>query len=432
MDPQDLDSPTSAPGREPAQRPLTFARQGADGLDPRLAPFGRRLDALRRRSRERNLRTVARGAEPWVEVDGRRLLNLSSNNYLGLATRPEVRAAAAAAAEQSGAGSGSARLIAGTDAPHRDLERRFAAFKRAEAALLFGSGYLANLGVIPALVGPGDLVLGDELNHASLIDGCRLSRAEFRSYPHRDASALRRVLRQARRMDHPGRLLVVTDTVFSMDGDCAPLVAIGDICEESGALLYVDEAHATGCVGPSGHGLVEMSGLNLDPAVLTMSTLSKALGSLGAVVTGSQLMIDYLINVCRTFVFTTALPPPVIASAVAALDLLEDESELVARLQGNAELLRMGLQDLGFNTLASQTQIVPVLVGDAQQTLEMAAALREHGVFVVAIRPPTVPAGQSRLRASVMATHTSDDIRFALDAFAVVRPQVPCPMVAPR
>jgi 8-amino-7-oxononanoate synthase len=368
---------------------------------------------------------VAAGAEPWIEVDGRRLLNLSSNNYLGLANHPEVRAAAAAAAEWNGAGSGSARLIAGTDALHEELERRLAAFKGAEAALLFGSGYLANLGVIPALVGPGDVVLGDELNHASLVDGCRLSRAEFHTYRHRDESDLQRLLFEASRRDQSGRVLIVTDSVFSMDGDCAPLREISHLCEYHDALLYVDEAHATGCVGPGGRGLVDLYGLNGNPAMLAMSTLSKALGSLGAVVTGHRLMIDYLINVCRTFLFTTALPPPVVAAALAALDLLEREPELVARLQRNAEMLRAGLRDLGFDTLDSATQIVPVLVGDARETLDLAAALRERGVFVVAIRPPTVPAGQSRLRASVMATHTTEDIAFALDAFAAVRSRVP-------
>jgi 8-amino-7-oxononanoate synthase len=367
---------------------------------------------------------VAAGAEPWIEVDGRRLLNLSSNNYLGLATHPEVRAAAAAAAERNGAGSGSARLIAGTDALHEELERRLAAFKGAEAALLFGSGYLANLGVMPALVGPGDVVLGDELNHASLVDGCRLSRAEFHTYRHRDESDLQRLLFETSRRDQSGRVLVVTDSVFSMDGDRAPLGAIADLCDDCGALLYVDEAHATGCVGPGGRGLVDLYGLNGNPAMLAMSTLSKALGSLGAVVTGKRLMIEYLINTCRTFLFTTALPPPVVAAALAVLDLLEREPELVGRLQLNAEMLRTGLRDLGFDPLDSATQIVPVLVGDARESLDLAAALRDRGLFVVAIRPPTVPAGQSRLRASVMATHTTEDIAFVLDAFAAVRSRV--------
>ncbi len=400
-------------------------------LDPRLEPYARRLEALRRRGRERGLRVVGGGAEPWVEVDGRRLLNLSSNNYLGLATHPEVRAAAAEAAERAGAGSGSARLIAGTDSAQRELERRFAAFKGAEAALLFSSGYMANVGAIPALVGPGDLVLGDELNHASLVDGCRLSRADFHTYTHRDVAALEALLAAAVREGHAGRRLVVTDSVFSMDGDCAPLAAIADCCDLYDALLYVDEAHATGCIGPGGRGLLASTGLHGD-AVIAMSTLSKALGSLGAVVTGSQLVIDYLVNVCRTFLFTTALPASVVAAALAALDVLKREPELVTRLERNATLLRDGLAALGFDTLSSETQIVPVLVGEAEQTLRVAAALRERGVFVVAIRPPTVPAGQSRLRASVMATHTEEEIAQALDAFAAVRDLVRAPAVASR
>ncbi len=398
-------------------------------LDRRLEPYARRLEALRRRGRERSLRAVARGAEPWIEVEGRRLLNLSSNNYLGLATHPEVRGAAAAASEQLGAGSGSARLIAGTDAAQRELERRLAAFKGAEAGLLFSSGYMANLGVIPALVGPGDLVLGDELNHASLVDGCRLSRADFQSYPHRDVAAVEALLATAVRDGHAGRRLVVTDSVFSMDGDCAPLAAIAECCDRYDALLYVDEAHATGCIGPGGRGLLAAAGVHGD-AVIAMSTLSKALGSLGAIVTGPQLVVDYLVNVCRTFLFTTALPASVVAAALAALAVLEREPALVTRLGRNAALLREGLGALGFDTLDSETQIVPVLVGNAERTLHVAAALRERGVFVVAIRPPTVPAGQSRLRASVMAMHTEGEIAQALGAFLAVRDQVRIPAAA--
>jgi len=399
--------------------------------DPRLEPFARRLDALRRRGRERTLRVVAAGAEPWVEVDGRRLLNLSSNNYLGLATHPEVRDAAARAADEMGAGSGSARLLAGTDLAHQELEARFAAFKGAEAALLFGSGYMANLGVIPALVGPGDLVFGDELNHASLVDGCRLSRADFHTFAHRDVAALEGLLAAAARSGQGGRRLVVTDSVFSMDGDCASLVEIAACCDRYDALLYVDEAHATGCLGPAGRGLAAAAGLHGE-AVISMSTLSKAFGSLGAVVTGSRLVIDYFVNVCRTFLFTTALPASVVAAALAALDVTEHEPELATRLQQNAALLRAGLNDLGFDTLGSETQIVPVLVGEAEKTLAVAAALRERGVFVVAIRPPTVPAGQSRLRASVMATHSDAEIETALEAFASVRDLVRTPAAAHR
>ena len=381
----------------------------------RLQFMRRRLEALRSRRLYRQLRVVPDGAQPWITVDGRRLLNLSSNNYLGLATHPSVKAAAAAA-ETHGCGAGSSRLIAGTFPLHQALETRLGSFKQAEGALLFNTGYTANLGVIPALVGPGDLVLSDELNHASLIDGCRLSRAEYRIYPHCDVAFLEHELSSAVRENHRGRRLVVTDTVFSMDGDVAPLRAIADLCGAYGAMLLVDEAHGTGCLGPGGRGLVAELGLEREVTV-SMSTLSKALGSFGAFVTGSSLVMEYLVNVCRSFIFSTALPPPVVAASLAALDVLEREPELVERLQDNGAFFRQGLQALGFNTLRSETHIVPVLVGDSARALQMAEVLRQEGVFVVAIRPPTVPFGSARIRASVMATHTRADLELAREAF---------------
>lgn len=381
-------------------------------------PFARRLEALRGRHLYRRLSQVSAGTEPWAEVDGRWLLNLSSNNYLGLARHPEVVAAAARAAETHGCGAGSSRLIAGTQDLHRALEERLAAFKGTESALLFNSGYTANVGVIPALTGPGDLVLGDELNHASLIDGCRLSRAEYRTFPHRDVAALEEQLEGWTR-GHGGRRLVVTDTVFSMDGDLAPLEEIASLCARFGALLMVDEAHATGCLGPGGRGLVAQLGLEEQVPVF-MGTLSKALGSFGAFIAGERGLTEYLVNVARSFIFTTALPPMVVAASLAALEVLEREAHRVACLQENAAMFRAGLRDLGFDTLGSQTQIVPVLVGSAARALEMAAALRDEGVFVVAIRPPTVPSGRARIRASIMATHSPADLEWAVEAFGRV------------
>lgn len=376
----------------------------------------RRLRALESRHLYRHLRAVSAGTEPWMDMEGRRVLNLSSNNYLGLATRPELKRASGTAAEADGCGSGSSRLIAGTSERHLALETHLARFKHAESALVFNSGYIANVGVISSLARAGDLILSDELNHASIIDGCRLSRAECKVFPHCNLSALEGLLTTSVQAGHQGRILVITDTVFSMDGDLAPLTEIVDLCRQYHAILVLDEAHATGCVGPGGQGLVAQSGVEYE-AMIAVSTLSKALGSFGAFVTGPKLVKEYLINVSRNFIFTTALPASVIAASEAALTILEQEPELVERLQENAAFFRRGLQQLGFNTLTSQTHIVPILVGEAELTIEMARALLDQGIFTVAIRPPTVPLGSSRIRTSLMATHTQADLSYALEVF---------------
>ena len=383
----------------------------------------RRLNALESRHLYRQLRAVSAGAEPWIDREGRRVLNLSSNNYLGLATRPELKIAAATAAEADGCGAGSSRLIAGTSERHLILETRLARFKHAESALLFNSGYTANIGVISSLARAGDLILSDELNHASIIDGCRLSRAECKVFPHCNLSALQELLAASVQAGHRGTILVVTDTVFSMDGDLAPLEEMVDLCRQYHAILVVDEAHATGCLGPSGRGLVAQLGIEYE-ALISVSTLSKALGSFGAFVTGPKLVKEYLINVSRNFIFTTALPASIIAASEAALTILEQEPQLVKRLQENAVFFRQGLQRLGFNTLGSQTHIVPILVGEAELAIEMANALLDHGIFAVAIRPPTVPLGTSRIRTSIMATHTQADLSFALEVFERVGRQL--------
>lgn len=373
-----------------------------------------RLDAICSHHLYRQLRVVSAGSEPWIEIGDHRVLNLSSNNYLGLATRPELKVAATAAANEEGCGAGSSRLIAGSSEQHQILETRLARFKSAESALVFSSGYTANVGVISSLVGAGDLILSDELNHASIIDGCRLSRAECKVYPHCDVAALEELLISAERAGHQGRKLVVTDTVFSMDGDLAPLAEIARLCACYDAILVVDEAHATGCLGPGGKGLVAQLGIEYD-AMISISTLSKAMGSFGAFMAGPNIVQAYLINVSRNFIFTTALPPPVIAASLAALNILEQEPQIVTRLQENGEFFRRGLQQIGFNTLNSQTHIVPILVADAELALEMATRLLQHGVFAVAIRPPTVPLGTARIRTSVMATHTRADLVHALE-----------------
>jgi 8-amino-7-oxononanoate synthase len=382
--------------------------------DPQF--IARRLDALKGRNLLRGTRPVLGGSEPWVVVDGVRLLNFSSNNYLGLANRPELRIAANQAAEAHGWGAGASRLISGTTYVHESLESRFAEFKGFGASLLYTTGYAANLGIIQSLVGSGDYVVGDALNHASIIDGARLSGADYRTYAHLDANALDAALSQLDKHTPKGRRLVVTETVFSMDGDVAPISDIVEICECHGAMLLVDEAHATGCVGPEGKGTLALEGLARRVTV-SMSTLSKALGSLGGIAASTEAMRSYLVNSSRSFIYTTALPAPVVGASQAALGVLRQEPGLVTRLAENSTLMRDGLRARGFNTLASSTQIIPIVVGSPGKTLEFARELREKGLFAVAVRPPTVPAGVSRVRLSVMATHESADLNWALTVF---------------
>ncbi|HWJ42833.1 MAG TPA: 8-amino-7-oxononanoate synthase [Solirubrobacterales bacterium] len=364
-----------------------------------------RLEELRDRGLYRRLRLIEGPQGPTVTLDGRQVLLLCSNNYLGLADRAEVREAAAEAAMRWGAGSGASRLISGNMEPHRRLEARLAAFKGYEAALLFGSGYLANTGVIAALAGRGEVVFSDELNHASIVDGCRLSRAETFVYRHRDPEHLAWGLRTAQ-----GRAaLIVTDGVFSMDGDVAPLPELLELARRHGARLMVDEAHATGAVGPGGRGSVAAAGLGGEVDVV-VGTLGKALGSYGAYVCAGAETVDLLVNTARPFVFSTAPPPPAVGSALAALAILETEPELVDRLQSNAALLRRSLSAAGLEVGASTTQVVPVRVGEAEAAMELCELALEKGVFAQGIRPPTVPEGSCRLRLTAMATHRPEDL----------------------
>ncbi len=367
-----------------------------------------RLEELRDRGLYRRLRLVEGRQGPRVLLDGRPVLLLCSNNYLGLADHPEVRRAAAEAAMRWGAGAGASRLISGNMEPHRRLEERLAAFKGYEAALLFGSGYLANVGAISALAGRGEVVFSDELNHASIIDGCRLSRAETFVYRHADAEHLAWGLERA-----GGRgSLIVTDGVFSMDGDVAPLEALGETARRHGCRLMVDEAHATGALGPGGRGTVAAARLSGE-VDLIVGTLGKALGSYGAYVCASRELRDYLLNAARPFVFSTAPPPPVLAAAQAALELLESAPRRVERLRSKAATLRSALAAEGLGVDRSECQIVPVEVGDAGRTMALSERLLERGVFAQGIRPPTVPEGSSRLRLTVMATHREAELRRA-------------------
>jgi 8-amino-7-oxononanoate synthase len=359
-----------------------------------------RLDELRERGLYRRLRLIEGPQGPSVTLDGRPVLLLCSNNYLGLADRAEVREAAAAAAMRWGAGAGASRLISGNMEPHRELERRLAAFKGYDAALLFGSGYLANTGVIAALAGRGEVVFSDELNHASIVDGCRLSRAETFVYRHGDVEHLAWGLQQAGERAS----LIVTDGVFSMDGDIAPLPELLALARRHAARLMVDEAHATGAVGPGGRGSVSAAGLSGEVDVV-VGTLGKALGSYGAYACAGAETIEFLVNSARPFIFSTAPPPPAVGAVLAALEILKSEPELVERLQSNAETLRSALTEEGLSVGASATQVVPIEIGAAETTMELCERALQRGVFAQGIRPPTVPEGSSRLRFTAMATH---------------------------
>ena len=375
-------------------------------------PFEEELAHIRAAGLWRELRRIDGAVDTWVTVDGTRALLLCSNNYLGLANHPALMAAAARAAETHGVGAGASRLISGSLAMHRDLEARLARFKHAEAAVLFPTGYHANIGTITALVRRGDAVFSDRLNHASIIDGCRLSGADVHVYPHADARALDDLLAR-----HPARRrLVVTDSVFSMDGDHAPLREICAVAAAHDAMVMVDEAHATGVEGPTGAGLVEALGLD-DAITVQMGTLGKALGAAGAFVAGRRSLIELLVNRARSFIYTTALPPPVVAAVDAALDVVEHEPERRARLAEISATLRTRLRDLGFEIPPGAGPIIPVIAGTSERALAWSRGLLEHGVFVQAIRPPTVPDGTARLRVTLMATHTDADLEHAVDGF---------------
>jgi 8-amino-7-oxononanoate synthase len=364
-----------------------------------------RLGELRERGLHRRLRMVSGPQGPRVLLDGKPVLLLCSNNYLGLADHPRVREAAAEAAMRWGVGTGASRLISGNMKLHRRLEENLASFKGQEAALLFGSGYLANSGAIAALARNGEVVLSDQLNHASIIDGCRLSRAETFAYRHCDLDHLEWGLRKAQ-----GRgSLIVTDGVFSMDGDVAPIEGLVELARRYDCRLMVDEAHATGTVGPGGRGSVAAAGL-CEEVDVVVGTLGKALGSYGAYVGGSRLLIDYLINVARPFIFSTGPALPVVAAAIAALEILESNPHRVERLQANARMMREALVAEGLPVGPSETQILPVIVGDPLTTVELCERALEMGVFAQGIRPPTVPEGTSRLRLATMATHRSSEL----------------------
>jgi 8-amino-7-oxononanoate synthase len=372
-----------------------------------------RLSELEELGLYRRMRMVSGPQGPRVVLDGKPVLLLCSNNYLGLADHPRVREAAADAAMRWGVGSGASRLVSGNMTLHRRLEERLAAFKGTQTALLFGSGYLANLGVVPALARKGEIVFSDELNHASIIDGCRLAGAETFIYRHADVEHLEWGLHNA-----DGRAaLIVTDGVFSMDGDTAPLEEILDLARRHDVRVMVDDAHGTGTQGPGGRGSVADAGLDGEIDVI-VGTLGKALGSYGAYVACDHVMARYLVNTARPLIFSTGLPPAAVAAAMAALQLLEEQPRRVERLADNCDALRDELAREGFDVSGSRTQIVPLIVGDAAPAMRICESALEQGVFAQAIRPPTVPAGTSRLRLAVMASHTRAELREAARVLA--------------
>jgi 8-amino-7-oxononanoate synthase len=382
------------------------------GPNDMLEQLSQELADLEARALRRRLQTVEEVLPGGrVRVAGQVLLNLSSNDYLGLALDPRLIAAAQAALARWGAGAGASRLVAGHYALHEAVEQQLAAFKGTGAAVIFSSGYAANLGVITALAGPGDVIFSDRLNHASIYDGINLSGAELKRYPHRDLERLEQMLQKAA---GGRRRLIITDSVFSVDGDLANLTGLAALKERYGAWLMIDEAHATGVLGPGGAGLAEAEGLTARVDI-HLGTFSKALGSLGGYVAGDRRLIEYLHNRARSFIYSTALAPPVLGAIGMALEIVAGEPARRAYLLEEAGKFRRGLAAAGLNTLGSETQIIPVLVGENSRTLDFAGRLKERGLLAVALRPPTVPPGQARVRFALSAAHSREDLALALN-----------------
>jgi glycine C-acetyltransferase len=383
--------------------------------DP-LAFLGDELAAMKAQGLYRRLRVLEREQGARTVVDGRDVVNLSSNNYLGLTTHPRLRKAALAALDEFGVGTGSVRTIAGTMTLHVELEKRLAEFKQTEATVVFQSGFAANAGTVAAILTKDDVVISDELNHASIIDGCRLSKASIKVFPHRDAHAARDILRG---LPTTQRKLLITDGVFSMDGDLGALPDLCDAAEEFGCIMMVDDAHASGVFGRNGRGTIDHFGLH-GRVDIQVGTLSKAIGALGGYVAGNRTLIDLLQHRGRPFLFSTSHPPSVTATCLAAIDVLLDEPHLVEALWSNTRFFKAGLRDLGFNTGLSESPITPVIVGDAALAMKLSDRLFAEGVFAQGIGFPTVARDKARVRTIVTATHTREDLQLALDAFRKV------------
>src|SRR3982751_1238143 len=383
--------------------------------DP-LSYLGDELNSLKQQNLYRGLRILQDEQKSHTTFDGRSVVNLSSNNYLGLTTHPRLRARALEATEAFGVGSGSVRTIAGTMAIHMELERRLAEFKKVEAVVVFQSGFTANAGTVSAILTKEDVVISDELNHASIIDGCRLSRATIKVFPHKDVDAARKIVKA---LPAAQRKLLITDGVFSMDGDLGPLPALCNLAESTGCIMMVDDAHASGVFGKNGRGTIDHFGVH-GRVDIQVGTLSKAIGALGGYVAGSKALIEFLYHCARPFLFSTSHPPAVAATCIAALGVLEQEPQIIDRLWENTRFFKSGLQALGFNTGLSESPITPVIAGEGALAMRLSDRLFQEGVFAQGIAFPTVARDKARVRTIVTATHTRDELQFALDTFAKV------------
>jgi glycine C-acetyltransferase len=370
------------------------------------------LQKLREQNLYQKLRILETEQLPVCNFDGQEVINLSSNNYLGLTTHPKLKEQAVRAVEEFGVGSGAVRTIAGTMVLHMELEEKIAKFKQVEAAVVFQSGFTANAGTVQAILGREDLIVSDELNHASIIDGCRLSRAEIKVFPHKDVEACEKILQEIQ--DRKCRKLLITDGVFSMDGDIAPLPQLVELAEKYGCIMMIDDAHASGVLGRNGRGTVDH--FNLHGRVdIQVGTLSKAIGALGGYICSNRNTIEYLYQRARPFLFSTSHPPSVAATCIAAFEVLEEEPQLIEQLWSNSDFFKEGLKKLGFNTGMSETPITPVIVGDAALAHQFSRELFQAGVFAQGIGYPTVPHGKARVRTIVTATHTQDELSQALE-----------------
>jgi len=383
--------------------------------DP-LAYLGQELESLKEQKLYRNLRILDGEQKAHTTVDHKSVVNLSSNNYLGLTTHPRLRERALEAVRLFGVGTGSVRTIAGTMEMHMELERRLARFKKVEKVVVFQSGFTANAGTVSAILTKEDVVISDELNHASIIDGCRLSRATIKVFPHRDVAAARRIIEE---LPAGQRKLLITDGVFSMDGDLGPLPALCDLAEDTGCIMMVDDAHASGVFGTNGRGTVDHFGMH-GRVDIQVGTLSKAIGALGGYVGGSADLIDFLYHRARPFLFSTSHPPAVVAACMAALDVLMEEPEIIERLWANTRFFKEGLRRLGFDTGVSESPITPVMAGEGSKAMLLSDKLFERGVFAQGIAFPTVARDRARVRTIVTATHSREDLQYALDAFEIV------------